>query len=72
MKTSPANKMPYLTPRLISVTIGKYTYNVISTTTQDLSDLDFDLLRSLNVIFNYAVRLSIYAFLIVFNGNLHV
>ncbi len=47
-------------------------YNVISTTIQDLSHLDFDLLRSLKVLFNYAVRLSIYAFLLVFNGNLHV
>ena len=57
----------------MSVTIGKYTYNVISTTTQyDLSDLGFDLIRLLKVIFNYAVGLSIYDLLLVFNGNLHV
>ncbi len=39
-------------------------------TTENLSDLDFDLSRSVNVKFDNAIGLAIYGFLLIVNSNI--
>ncbi len=39
-------------------------------TTENLSDLDFDLSRSLNVKFDNAIGLAIFGFLLIVNANI--
>ena len=41
-KTPPANKLFYVTSRIMSNNTRKYSYKILSSTTQYLNDLDFD------------------------------
>ena len=47
-----------------------YVYHMKSSTTQNLTPLDFDLSRSLKVKYEGAIGLPIYAFLLMFNSNI--
>ncbi len=52
----------------IKLVISSIPYR--SATTQNLSDLDFDLSRSLKVKFDSAIGLNIYGFILMFNSNI--
>ena len=67
-----ANKFSFVTSRLRwKYATGKYIYIPYrSATTQNLSDLDFDLSRSRKVKFEGAIGLPIYSFLLMFNSDI--